>query len=106
MNELDKRLYRLFAFWDFIALWYWENNELPKYLKLPEPHLHDVFRAWVNNWYCPAQYYDEEYSKFIISFERKIKERQFTQDDISYDPTLSLLNQSDETKQQIINLFN
>ncbi len=67
------------------------------------PSLEDLFQVAMDKWYSPAFYYDEEYSKYIVSFERKIADRQFTQDDFPYNPILPLLDQPN--LEEIISLF-
>ena len=132
MNEIDKALYELFAekalsegcrlfyenreaiiFWNkwvnflisYKIQWkefesyVWEVSEyfLKKDCEIiwHEPQLHDVFRVAKEKKICLLTV-----SWYVLSYVKDGKNIVH-----SYDWTLSLMNQTDETKQSIINLF-
>ena len=137
MNEIDKKLYELFADktlsrWCIILTSEWPyewmeeydieqvddffhfiddgcleslnfyQNETEKYKILwHEPHLEDVFRTipeFIDSHWIVWYFFDKDSLYFISRM-------QWLDKSIPYNPTLSLMNQTDETKQFIINLF-
>ena len=90
MTPIDTRLYELFARKDVMTL-PWEMKQEP-------PELHDVFRVakekfywWnTNDWDLCITFYYENRNLPPIKW---------------YNPTLSLMNQEDSTKQAIVDLF-
>ena len=88
MNEIDKKLYELF----YDGFDWYINWDYP-------PELHDVFRvAKDRNESCTVESNEMTSTSFIRIGTGKINI-------IPYNPTLSLMNQSIETKQAIVDLF-
>jgi hypothetical protein len=93
MKPTDKKLYELFG-------------KLPKYSPnsdwwyTVEPQLHDVFRVAKEIW---SPQISNDYDELRITKNLNIDADSFHK--IPYNPTLSLINQSEETKLSIINLF-
>ena len=115
MNNIDTKLYELFAektlsegcniWWNAIYKidmpYYvidWDfNKEFDGKILWYEPQLHDVFRVARNKWW-KCEILDAE----TIGYKDIVVMNWVW---INYNPTLSLMNQADSTKQAIVELF-
>lgn len=80
MTKIDQKMYQIFA--NFEIIWH-------------EPQLHDVFIIAKEKKICLLTV-----SWYVLSYVKDGKDIVYT-----YDWTLPLMSQSDELKQQLINLF-
>jgi hypothetical protein len=93
MKTIDQKLYELFPTEDITLTdeFTWSQMTFKR-----EPELHDVFNLAEEKWMLEWYYTEIDFDTNTISL---------LDDYFEYDATLPLLKQSDETKQDIINLF-
>jgi hypothetical protein len=96
MNTIDQKLYELFPTEDTVMTdeFTWNQMTFKR-----EPELHDVFRVAKEKWMYYFELNDD-----TLEFWNELWIQKDSMN-IPYIPTLKLLKQSDETKQDIINLF-